>query len=723
MPAKLTADQRHVMEDRVTLARVSLTWPTVERWNADEDALDIFGSILAGGRSSRLYQRLVYREQAAQTVNAGQGSRPQAGQFSVTVMAREGSSLSQLEREVYEEIARLATEGPTPAEMARAKNGNEARSVYQIQTLLGKADRINQYLTERGTPDMFNQDLGALQRRNRRRRQARRGGLYQQPPPHHPVGGAQRPSRTGGPGARGASMKRSLIAAAVGAAAAAAVAGSLHGQQLDRSKRPAAAAAAAVTAPVIVKRTLPNGLQVWSVTRRELPIVNALLLVRAGSAMDGATAGIADVTASLLDDGAGGRSAVEFANALDFLGANLNANAGDEQTQISLLTLRKQADSAFALMGDMVVRPAFADSELTRERRARLQTLRSQKDRPTVIATQTFNRLVYGADHPYGHPGNGTPATIEKLTRADLAGFYDAYYRPNNAVLIVVGDVSAAEAQALASRAFGGWKSKPVPALAAAIPARPASHPTGVYLVDKPGAAQSEIRIGHALTSRSTTPDYYALRVLNAALGGAFTSRVNLNIREAKGYTYGARTTMTFERGAGPFTASAGVFTAKTDSSLIEFMKEIRDSAGLGRSRRRKPICQGVADPGLPARPRDQRRCSGHPGRSRLLPAARHRAHRLSDEARAGEAGNVTRVAEKYLAPDSSVVVVVGDLSKIQPGVEALHLGPVTVLDADGLAWNSLLTWPRAPVRPIGVDCPECGWRTGSSSDGRTGRS
>ena len=159
LPVTLSADRRDVMEDRVTLARLSLVWPTVERWNADEDALDIFGAILGQGRSSRLYQRLVYREQAAQSVNAGQGSRPQAGQFQVTVTAREGASLSQLEREVYEEIARLADEGPTAEEMARARNGNEARSVYQLQTLLGKADRINQYLTERGTPDLFNQEL------------------------------------------------------------------------------------------------------------------------------------------------------------------------------------------------------------------------------------------------------------------------------------------------------------------------------------------------------------------------------------------------------------------------------------------------------------------------------------------------------------------------------------------------------------------------------------
>lgn len=475
-----------------------------------------------------------------------------------------------------------------------------------------------------------------------------------------------------------------IALAAIGACV---LAGPLAGQQLDRSKRPAAAPAPAVVAPVIVKRTLPNGLQVWSVTRRELPIVNALLVVRAGSAQDGSVPGIADVTASLLDQGAGGRSAIEFGNAVAFLGANLNASAGDEQTQVSLLTLRKHADSAFALMRDMVVRPAFAPEELERERRSRLQALRSQKDRPTIIATQAFERLVYGADHPYGHPGNGTLETIGKVARADVAGFYDSWYRPNNAVLIVVGDLSAAEAQALATRAFGAWKAKPVPAAAAAVPARPAPHATAVYLVDKPGAAQSEIRIGHALVPRSTSPDYYALRVLNAALGGAFTSRVNLNIREAKGYTYGARTTMTFDRGPGPFVASAGVFTAKTDSSLIEFMKEIRDIRGP------RPVSEAEAEFARASLIRAYPRAlETNAGVAATL--ADLAFFRLPDSELTGyltklaqvKPADVTRVAEKYLSPDSSVIVVVGDLARIQPGIEALHLGPVTVLDADGLA-------------------------------------
>jgi Predicted Zn-dependent peptidases len=267
-------------------------------------------------------------------------------------------------------------------------------------------------------------------------------------------------------------MNRALVLA-LGAAAVAAAVRPLDAQQLDRSKRPAAGAAPAVTAPAVVKRTLANGLQVWTVTRRELPIVNALLLIRAGSALDGANPGIADVTASLLDDGAGGLSSLEFANALDFLGANLSANAGTEQTQVSLLTLRKHADSAFALMGDMVVRPALAQGEITRERNTRLQALRQQKDRPTVIASQTFDRLVYGADHPYGHPSNGTIESIGKLSRGDITAFYDAYYRPNNAVLIVVGDVTPAESQRLAAGAFGEWQRKPVPAPAEAVPARP----------------------------------------------------------------------------------------------------------------------------------------------------------------------------------------------------------------------------------------------------------
>jgi zinc protease len=199
-------------------------------------------------------------------------------------------------------------------------------------------------------------------------------------------------------------------------------------------------------------------------------------------------------------------------------------------------------------MGEMVTQPAFAPEEIERDRKSRLQNLARQKDQPTVIATETFDRLIYGDSHPYGHSGDGTAASITALSRDDITRFYQQYYLPNNAVLVIVGDVSPEDAARYANLAFASWKRGTVPASATSTPSAPASSRTGVFLVDKPGAAQSEIRIGHAGVPRMSA-DYYPLTVLNAVLGGQFTSRINLNLREEKGYTYGARSSWSFDRG------------------------------------------------------------------------------------------------------------------------------------------------------------------------------
>ena len=433
-----------------------------------------------------------------------------------------------------------------------------------------------------------------------------------------------------------------------------------------------------------MKATLPNGLQVWTVTQRELPTVNASLIIRAGAANDAAHPGIAQVTASLLDEGSTRRTALEFAQAVDFLGASLFAGAGSEETQVSLQTLKKHADSAFSLMGELVTQPAFRAEELERERKSRLQSLRQQKDQPGTIATQLFARTVYGVEHPYGHPSNGTLASIGALTRDDVARFYGSYYRPNNAVLIVVGDVTPAEASALARRAFAAWQRGDVPKDAAAIPARPAPQKTAILLVDKPGAAQSEIRIGHPGVAR-TSPDYYAIQVLNAALGGQFASRINMNLREAKGFTYGARTGFTAGRGEGPFVASAGVFTGKTDSSLVEFFRELRDV------REGRPLTPAEVDFAkksvIQAYPRRIETNAGVAGTLAELalyglPEAELTGYLAKLDA--VKPADVTRVAQKYLSPENSVVVVVGDVEKIRPGIAALGLGPVTVVDPEG---------------------------------------
>ena len=464
----------------------------------------------------------------------------------------------------------------------------------------------------------------------------------------------------------------------------AALAAPLAAQQLDRTKPPAPGPVPAVTAPKVVKATLPNGLQVWTVTQRELPTVNASLIIRAGAANDGTSPGVAQVTASLLDEGTTRRSSLEFARAVEAIGASLSAGAGDERTQVSLQTLKKHADSAFALMGELVTQPAFKADELERERKSRLQSLRQQKDLPGTIASQLFTQTVYGAEHAYGHPANGTLASIGALQRDDVAGFYSRYYRPNNAVLIVVGDVTPAEASALATRAFAGWQRAAVPKDAEAVPARPAPQKTAILLVDKPGAAQSEIRIGHPGLSR-TSPDYYPLLVLNTALGGQFASRINMNLREAKGFTYGARSAFSAGRGDGPFIASAGVFTGKTDSSLVEFFRELREV------RDARPMTQAEVDfakksliQGYP------RRIETNAGVASTL--AELALYRLPDAELTGylakiqavKPADVTRVAQKYLSPENSVVVVVGDVEKIRPGIAALGIGPVTVVDPEG---------------------------------------
>lgn len=455
----------------------------------------------------------------------------------------------------------------------------------------------------------------------------------------------------------------------------------------DRAVRPSPGPTPAVKAPAVAKRTLSNGLEIWTVTQRELPSVSALLVIRAGSALDGAKGGLSSMTAGLLDEGTSRRSSLEFARAVDMLGAGLGAFSDDERTTVSLTTLKKTADSAFALMGELLTDPAFPAEEIERDRKARLQSLRQQKDQPTVIASQTFARKVYGDAHPYGRPGVGTPGTVGALTRDDVTGFYSRFYRPNNAVLVLVGDLTAEEGMRYAERAFGRWQRAALPAEATARPPRPAAKPVAVYLVDKPEAAQSEIRIGHPGAPRSTDPDYYALQVLNVILGGQFSSRINLNLREAKGYTYGARSGWSFNRGDGPFVASAGVFTAKTDSSVIEFLKELNDiRSGRPPTAEEVEFAKGVLIRGYPRRIETNGGVAAQLGDLAFFGLPESELGTYLTRIEAVRPADVTRVAQRYLQPDQFTVVVVGDLAKIRSGIEALKLGPVSVLDAEGNA-------------------------------------
>jgi zinc protease len=451
--------------------------------------------------------------------------------------------------------------------------------------------------------------------------------------------------------------------------------------QVDRAAPPALPPLPALHVPVPQTARLANGLELVVVPMHKVPVVDINLIVRAGSVRDERSApGLATFTAAMLDQGAGRRTASEIAEQAAFLGAQLRAAASNEWAVVSLHVPKRQLDSALDLMADVVLRPAFPDSEISRQRDLRRSAILQLRDQPTAQAPIAFNAIVY-ANHPYGLPLGGTEASTSALSREAVQNFYQTYYRPNASRIIVVGDVSLAEARSLITARFGGWARGEVPALG--TPQAPAPAARTFYLVDKPGAAQSVIRIGHVGVQRNS-PDYYALRVMNTILGGSFTSRLNQNLRETHGYTYGANSGFTMRRLAGPFVASASVVTAKTDSSLIEFLKElrrIRDSVVPGEELAKAKAYITLGFPG------DFETTFGTA--QQFLDLLQNDLPLTTLEGFiAGinrvSAADVQRVARRYVDPDHFAIVVVGDRSQIETGIRALNEGPISMRDLWG---------------------------------------
>ncbi|HEX8903808.1 MAG TPA: pitrilysin family protein, partial [Longimicrobiaceae bacterium] len=443
---------------------------------------------------------------------------------------------------------------------------------------------------------------------------------------------------------------------------------------------PSLGSAPAVHPPTPVQRQLGNGMKVLYVRQPELPVVSAVMVVRgAGTTEDPANLrGLASFTASMLDEGAGGKTSLQIADALDLLGAELATNANYDASQVSLYVLKKNFGPALDIFRDVVVRPDFPANEVQRLRDERITNLTRAKDEPAAIAGNAFQALVYGQQHPYGRF-----ATIEAsrtLDRDKVTAFHHAAYRPENATLILVGDVDAAAMQPQIEQAFGSWRATgTAPAPAGSLDA-PQIGSTTIYLVDKPGAAQSEIRIGHPGVARNT-PDYFALQVLNTLLGGAFSSRLNLNLREKHGWTYGARSGFSMRQSAGPFTAQAAIVTAKTDSALVEFFGELNRI-------RSEPI---------PADELDKAKRYVALGFPQQFETNQAVAGRLADLVTYGidpsffgtyvngimgvTAADVKRMAERYVRPGNAVVVVVGDKAQIEAGLRAINVAPVQVRD------------------------------------------
>ena len=452
--------------------------------------------------------------------------------------------------------------------------------------------------------------------------------------------------------------------------------------QVDRAKPPALPPPPALKLPAVQAATLANGLELQVVEMHKVPVVDLEVVLDAGAVRDPADLpGLATFTATMLQQGAGRRGALEIADEVALLGAQLGTGASLDVATVSLHVPKRRLEPALDLLADVLLRPTFPDSEVTRQRELRRAQIVQQADNPAAIASIAFPAIVYGRMHPYGRPLNGTEASTGALTRDRVAAFYRTYYRPNVARVLVVGDVTLAELRGLLSARLAAWEGGDVATEPRAAPPPPSAR--AVYLIDKPGAAQSVIRIGHVGIARSST-DYFALQVLNTILGGAFTSRLNQNLRETHGYTYGAFSQFAAGRMAGPFVASASVVTAKTDSSLLEFLKELRRIRDEAVPEDEVAKAKAYITLGLPG---DFETTAGAASRFRELLVyglPRDYFEHYAERINAVTAADVQRVARQYIDPEHFDIVVVGDKAQIEAGIRALGEGSVLYRDMWG---------------------------------------
>ena len=449
---------------------------------------------------------------------------------------------------------------------------------------------------------------------------------------------------------------------------------------------PTLPAAPRLVLPAVATSRLANGIGVQVVSQREVPLVQVTLTIAGGSRLDGDRPGLASFTARMLTESAGGKDVNELQNAIAFLGATLTSSSSWDAFTVSLNVPRRSLDAALDLMADVVQRPAFTSADVRRQRDLRAAGILQRRDQPGALASLAFNNIVYPAGHPYHNPADGDSASTAALDSASVRGFYQRAYVPSRAKFIVVGDISASDAAAAIAPRFASWASPAAPAPVPVVRVAPVSNTAGkVYLVDKPGAAQSILYLGAPGVSR-LSPDYPALVVMNTLLGASFSSRLNTNLRETKGYTYGIGSGFGWTPLPGAFRISSGVRTDVTDSSLVEVFRELRairatpvDATELARGKAYVALA-------IPGSFETNGEIAGQLAELNQFGLPLASVSAFIAKVNAVTAADVQRVARRYLPVDRATIVVVGDLAKLRAGIEALKLGAVSQLEVTSIA-------------------------------------
>ena len=668
----ITSEKRLVVPDRVELPRVYMGWLTPPAYQAGDAELAVAAQILAGGKSSRLYKSLVYGRQIAQDVDADQDSRALASTFLIEVTARAGHTPAEIEEAIDAELAALRDHGPSEQEVARARNQIETAIVSSLEKLGGDglADQLNHYNQYTGDPGYLAQDVAQLrkitaadvQRAARTWLQKKSrvvvAGVPGIPelPPDPP---APKPARTRTKG----------------------IPGGINEAEAWRAQMPKAGPAPRMNLPQGEAFKLENGLTVIHHYNPALPLVSADLVVRSGSDANPVTLpGLAGFTAQMLTEGTATRSAPRIADEIAQLGAFLDTGSSTGASSVSLLALRANFGAALAVLADVVQHPAFPTAEVERQRASRLGDLMQQRDDPETIAALAAAGALYGPRHPYGYGQLGTEPAIRAVTREDLDGFWRRHYVPGNAALVVSGDISRSELKALADAHFRDWKSAPVPQLS---PGTPATTKARVVLVDQPGAGQTALRLT-MLGAERKTPQFPALEVMNAAFGGLFTSRINQNLREDKGYTYGVYSGFRYDRTPGPFIIAGSVRANVTGASVSELLREAQAMADKPLGAEELAGARNAQLLSLPNHFETNSDIGASLAEAFVFDLPLDYYRQLPERLEAVTAADVQAVARRYLDPQRLMVVAVGERKKIASQLEKLKLGPIEVRDSEG---------------------------------------
>jgi len=643
------------MRDKVSLPRLYIAWPTPPDMDPDDAPLDLLQGILSDGLSSRLHRSLVYEKQIAQSASVRYHPGEIAGQFVVQVTAAEGHDLDEMEAAVDAEIRRLASEPPTDEEIDRVKNRIESshyRQLTRIGGFGGLADQLNHYNVMGGDPEMVNTSLDrylAVQREDIMR-------VHESVLDHRQVRLRVMPEQP---------LKPMVTV-------------------VDRWKMPEPAPEPAFTPPTPVRHQLSNGMSIAVVERRGAPIVSFALVLRAGAVSDPEDLpGLASFTAQMLMEGTEGRTSLEIANAAEFIGARVSSDARREYTLLSSETLTKHFPTALELVSDLVKRPTFPEHELERVRREHLTDLRRGKDDPTTVAERLVAGLVFSKDSGYGHYLFGTEASATALSRDDLQKLFQGVYTPGRATLVVVGDTNLEEVTQQAQELFGDWTGDGVYVPQEAMNTNGSMPATTIYLVDQPGAAQSVIRALQPTIPRKH-PDYFGLTLVNYVFGGQFSARLNQNLRQDKGYSYGYNSSVHWYQGTSLVSAGGSVQTEVTKESVQETLKEFHEIRG-GR-----PITEEELDAakagilqGYPASFERSGMVLNHLIQLLVFDLPDDYFETVGPSITAVSLEDAHRVASERIKDDNLQLLVVGDREKIEPGLRELGL-PIVLLDSDG---------------------------------------